>query len=552
MDGNLGVKNENSRALTLWQQLLYALGNFGVAFSPTVVSAWLGYFYYGQETEAGKQIVYVNAAVFGSIWFLCNALNGFTDPVVGYLSDRTTSKMGRRRPWILLGAPFLALSFFFLWTPITPEHSFANSALLFTTLFFFWFFFTVVVGPYCALLPDITPFPRERVRISAFMGACEVIGSVMGNLMPPLMMSLLAGGILFLKTGYQVMAFIAATSLAFFFTIAVLAVKERFAHKGGEQSGRSVVVLILAALGIEAVIVAITGGFYLVLERIYSVLTNIAEWGQTGAPKIVLMLVLYAVCLAALAYVTYAIIKRADTIRNALREFFSVFRNSAFPPYVIGIGFYRMSIATVVFITPFIATKILGSYPPTDSELSILKAVGALKDSGVPDWELAAGYLMMLVMVGAAIFFPLVSWLSHKTGKRSLYILALVWMGVIMILMSTIGLWKFASPLIQAAVLFLFAAFPVAIALVIIRPLLADVIDADEKITGKRREGVYNGMEGLIMKVAAGLGPLFAGFIFATFGSSVNSNLGIRICGPVAGVCLLIAAFSFTKYPIKD
>ncbi|MFA6033635.1 MAG: MFS transporter, partial [Myxococcota bacterium] len=84
------------------------------------------------------------------------------------------------------------------------------------------------------------------------------------------------------------------------------------------------------------------------------------------------------------------------------------------------------------------------------------------------------------------------------------------------------------------------------------RPLLADVIDADEKITGKRREGIYNGMEGLIMKFAAGLGPMIAGFIFAAFGSTTTANLGIRLCGPVAGVCLLLAALSFTRYPIKD
>ena len=83
------------------------------------------------------------------------------------------------------------------------------------------------------------------------------------------------------------------------------------------------------------------------------------------------------------------------------------------------------------------------------------------------------------------------------------------------------------------------------------RPLLADVIDADEEITGLRREGVYNGMEGLIMKVAAGLGPLLAGIIFEIFGASRAHSLGIRICGPVAGACLVLAAFAFRRYPIE-
>ena len=117
--------------------------------------------------------------------------------------------------------------------------------------------------------------------------------------------------------------------------------------------------------------------------------------------------------------------------------------------------------------------------------------------------------------------------------------------------MGTIGTWPFFTPLFQAVALFLSAAFPVAIALVVIRPMLADIIDADEKLTGLRREGVYNGMEGLIMKVATGLGPLIAGLVFSAFGSSTGENLGVRICGPIAGLCLIASAAAFMKYSIK-
>jgi len=199
-----------------------------------------------------------------------------------------------------------------------------------------------------------------------------------------------------------------------------------------------------------------------------------------------------------------------------------------------------------------VATKILGSYPVSKADLGILSVLPeVVGESGVPNWEAAAGYLMMVVLVGAMVFFVPVSFLAAKTGKRILFILALAWLGVVLILMSTIGYWPGVSPVTQAMILFALAAIPVAIALVVMRPLLADVIDADEKLTGLRREGVYNGMEGLIMKVAAGLGPLIAGIIFAVFGASVEDSLGVRICGPVAGVCLLIAAYAFTKYPIK-
>ncbi len=468
------------RQLAWWRQILYAAGNFGVAFSPTVVAAWLGYFYCGQETEAGEPRLYLSTATFGTIWLLCNVLNGPTDPIVGYLSDRSRSRWGRRKPWVIIGAPLLALSFFFLWTPATEGPSLANAAILFAALFGFWFFFTVVVAPYLSLLPEITPYDDERVRISAYMGVYEVVGTAAGNLVPPLFAGLFASGLFLLGSGYQVMGLLVGALLVVFFLVSTLAVRESYQPPPDEDDGAG-----------------------------------------------------------------------RSAVGRAMREFGSTFRNKPFVPYVIGIGFYRMAVATTVFIAPFIATKVIAAYPSQPFDLDLLGALGAVEDSGRVNWELAAGYMMMLVLGGAALFFPLTSWLANRLGKRSLFIVALSWFGVIMLAMASIGWWPLPSPLLQAMSLFLLAAVPVSIALVVGRPLLADVIDADEVLTGRRREGVYNGMEGLIMKVAAGVGPAIAGLLFGLFGQTSGDNLGIRLCGPLAGVCLLAAALAFSRYPIR-
>ncbi len=471
----------SERQLKTWRQWLYAGGNFGVTFSPTVVAAWLGYFYTGRENPDGTPHLLVGAGLFGLIWFACNAINGITDPVVGYLSDRTRSRFGRRKPWVAVGAPLLALSFFFLWMPPDPSGpSTANAVNLTVALFFFWFFFTVVVAPYLSLLPDITPFDGERVRISAFMGIFEVLGTVGGNLLPPLLAALLVTGLGPFGNGYQVMAFTGGLLLILFFFISILSVRERHADQAGAPAG-----------------------------------------------------------------------PHKSAVKNALSEFASTFRLPAFRPYVFGVGFYRMAIATTVFIAPFISTKILGAGIPTEAEVAFLNLLGAVNEAGLINWELAAGYLMMVVLMGAALFFPLVSYLVKRWGKQRLFVLALVCFGLITIGMAFIGLLPQPAPLFQALALFGLAAFPVAIAMVVIRPILADVIDADEEMTGRRREGVYNGMEGLIMKVATGLGPLTAGWLFAAFGASTTENLGVRLCGPVAGCCLLVAAGAFMRYPIK-
>ncbi len=469
----------SGKKLNLLQKLSYAIGSFGVNYGAATF-AFLAYFYYGRETASGEKIVYVSIGAYSIIWFLCNALNGITDPVVGYLSDRTRSRLGRRKPWVLIGAPFLALCFFFVWAPPDDGPTIANQVVLFSSLFGFWFFFTVVVGPYLSLLPEITPYDDERVKLSAVMSLFgDVLGTLAGNLLP-VFVALAAAGWLFFSDGYRVVALIGAAVTLALSVVSVLFVKESYVPP--EKEARS----------------------------------------QRGI------------------------------VKSALSEFGSTFKNLAFPPYLVGVFFYRMAIMITLTLTPFVATKILGSYPSTKADLSILSYLpGVVGDSGLPDWEQAAGYLMMVVLVGALLFFVPVSIVVAKTGKRFLFVLALAWLGLVLGLMSLIGLMPFWSPFVQALFMFGLAAVPVAIALVVTRPLLADVIDADEKLTGLRREGVYNGMEGLIMKVAAGLGPLVAGLIFAIFGASKAENLGIRICGPVAGVCLLIAAYAFSKYPIK-
>ena len=473
------LPSNRGRQLSFTRQFIYAAGNLPVGFGPSVVAAWLAYYYYGRETDTGEPIILVGAITFGTITLLCNVLNAFTDPAVGYLSDRTRSSWGRRRPWVLAGAPLLAVSFFFLWTPATSGPSFANNAILFAALLCFWFSFTVVVAPYSSLLPEITPYDNERVRISAFMGLFEILGTVLGSALWPVLTGLVAGGFLFMVTGEQVIALASGLVLLVLVVMAVSTVRETYQppEQDEEASG--------------------------------------SKW------------------------------------KRAYLELFSTFRNKPFVPYVIGVGFYRMAISTTVFIAPFIATRVIAAYPTSDSDLAFLGALGAVGDGGLINWEAAAGLMMALVLVGAGLFFPLTSWLANRLGKRSLFILALAWFGLIMLAMSGVGELPLLSPLFQALGLFLLAAFPVSIAMVVMRPLLADVIDADEDLTGKRREGVYNGMEGFMMKVAAGLGPMIGGVMFAALGHSTEHNLGVRLCAPLAGVCLLIAAAVFTRYPIR-
>lgn len=115
----------------------------------------------------------MNPALVGTLMALPRLTDALTDPVMGYISDRTRSRWGRRRPYIFAGALAAGLLFAVLWQ-LPPGHS---------ERFYFWFFlagsilfylgYTVFATPWVALGYELTPDYHERTRVmgvSSFMG----------------------------------------------------------------------------------------------------------------------------------------------------------------------------------------------------------------------------------------------------------------------------------------------------------------------------------------------------------------------------------------------
>lgn len=115
----------------------------------------------------------MNPAVVGLLSALPRLADAFTDPLMGYISDHTRSRWGRRRPYIFVGALFSAITFAFLWQ--LPEGRSEN--------YYFWFFligsvifylgYTMFATPWVALGYELTPDYHERTRVMAmqnFMG----------------------------------------------------------------------------------------------------------------------------------------------------------------------------------------------------------------------------------------------------------------------------------------------------------------------------------------------------------------------------------------------
>jgi maltose/moltooligosaccharide transporter len=114
-------------------------------------------------------------------------------PTIGALSDRTWTRIGRRRPFLIVGIP-LSAAFFI------SAASANNLLALAAAIFLFSVFFNVAADPYAALLPDIAPLHQRgllsglatAVQLVSQVGFLLLIASVSGNGVPPWIYGLIA------------------------------------------------------------------------------------------------------------------------------------------------------------------------------------------------------------------------------------------------------------------------------------------------------------------------------------------------------------------------
>ncbi|MFZ5827600.1 MAG: MFS transporter [Bacillota bacterium] len=114
-----------------------------------------------------------------SVW---DAVN---DPLLGYLSDRTRTRFGRRRPWILVSLPFYALSFMALfWVPPAFQQGPALFWYLVVVVFIFETCDTIMQTNYGALFPELFRTVEERTRAMTIKQIFHTIAFILGMALP--------------------------------------------------------------------------------------------------------------------------------------------------------------------------------------------------------------------------------------------------------------------------------------------------------------------------------------------------------------------------------
>lgn len=165
-------------------RIAYSAPGFAMALVGIPIFVYLPKFY--------TDVVGVSMWVFGAIFFAGRVVGAVTDPLFGYLSDRTRSRMGRRRPYLAFGAIPLAIAVLVLYIPPEMGHT-ASTVWFGVGSFTYFLMWTLVTIPWRSLGPELTPDYDERTALFGIRDGTIVAGTMVAAAMPTLLGAVVDG-----------------------------------------------------------------------------------------------------------------------------------------------------------------------------------------------------------------------------------------------------------------------------------------------------------------------------------------------------------------------
>lgn len=394
----------------------------------------------------------INPAIVGSALLVGKLTwDAVNDPLFGYWSDRTRSRFGRRRIYMLVTAVPLALVTWFQFSlpaGLTGVNAFL--AVLFT------FFLkdtcvTFAIVPYYAMTAEVTRDYRERSNLVLFRGLASVVGYILGAAGIPFVVGI------FKSNGFDLQAAWSATAALY--------------------GSLAMITLLITSLTIKE------------------------DPSLAGEPS----------SLPPLKGIRYCFKNRPFVLLMIV--------------YVLGMFAFTIQSAML----PYLIQYQLGMAEQTSN-------------------------ILMVTMVTMAVFLLPAKLLADRINKGPTYGLGMLVVAVTF-LVVLLFIPSHPTPLIYMVAILLGIGFSTQ--WVIPNAMLPDVIEYDEKMTGERREGTYNGISNFMTKFSVALGIAIPGWALSGFGYVPNAVqtqhalLGIRLTYSVLPALALFACLPVLfRYPI--
>ena len=213
------------RKVTLGTTIAYGMPGLGAGYMYLLMSLYV--------IKFSTDVLLIAPAVMGVIFSISRIWDAVSDPIAGYLSDRTTFKFGRRRTWMLIS--FIPISFGFL-AVFSPPESMQGQSLdlwMMIAILSFYSAITLLNVPHMALGAELSEDYHERTRLFGVRHIGFTLGSILALVSMSLLISeennpdgdvrQLAGSLAFYAIG--------AMSLMIFFAVSKLKENPEFQNR---------------------------------------------------------------------------------------------------------------------------------------------------------------------------------------------------------------------------------------------------------------------------------------------------------------------------------
>jgi GPH family glycoside/pentoside/hexuronide:cation symporter len=226
--------------LTAREKFYYGIGDFAANIAYTTIGFYIIFFL--------VNVAGLPAEIAGIIFLIARAWDAITDYLMGIISDRTNTRFGRRRPYLLFGSIPFGVAFFLLW--IVPFESqfhliiyYICITILFNTAF------TVVSIPYNALLPELSQNYDERTSISGYRMGMSFVGNLVAAAGVAVIVDAIYPGRSHYRESYPVMAMIFSAIIIISVLVTFFGTKERFQPE--EAHPRDILDTLKSILGLR-------------------------------------------------------------------------------------------------------------------------------------------------------------------------------------------------------------------------------------------------------------------------------------------------------------
>lgn len=172
------MKKGSSHKIPAWRKTFFGAGEIGNTFSYTVISFFLLYYL--------TDVVGLRPGLAGAVMLIGQVWDAVTDPLMGHISDRTRSRWGRRRVYLLFGALPLGATFFLLWALPADWSQGAKFAYAAISYVMHMTVMTVVGVPYTSLNAEMTDDYDERTSLVSYRMLFSIVGGLAAVVAPDL------------------------------------------------------------------------------------------------------------------------------------------------------------------------------------------------------------------------------------------------------------------------------------------------------------------------------------------------------------------------------